>query len=287
MVLHMSASVHAGIPAPHPPGAGTPNGAGTPWSKHPPGTGTPWDQQPPRPGTSPRPGMPPEQTPPPQQQAPTLHMFAIYYRLQRSCEGYVFTHVCPSTGGSASVHAGIPPSHPPRSRHSPWSRHPQSRHPSPCSRPLPGSRHPPEQAPIPWSSHPLEQATPEQAPIPLEQPPPDQAPPPDQVRPRSRHSPGSRHPPPSTADGYCCGRYACYWNAFLFFDLFHWLFKLFFSFSFWCGPNYYNFLEKVSLLVNYVSFATKIFNIFKFNWKCFCPGEGRKGKVHVSWGLKC
>ena len=26
--------------------------------------------------------------------------------------------------------------------------------------------------------------------------------------------------------------------------------------------NYYNFLEKVLLLVNYVSFATKIFNIF-------------------------
>ena len=27
--------------------------------------------------------------------------------------------------------------------------------------------------------------------------------------------------------------------------------------------NYYNFLEKISLLVKYVSFATKIFNIFK------------------------
>ena len=27
--------------------------------------------------------------------------------------------------------------------------------------------------------------------------------------------------------------------------------------------NYYNFLDKVSLLVNYVSFAPKIFNIFK------------------------
>ena len=48
---------------------------------------------------------------------------------------------------------------------------------------------------------------------------------------RSRHpSPGSRHPPradhppgagsrpeqgPPPADGYCCGRYASYWNAFL------------------------------------------------------------------------
>ena len=27
--------------------------------------------------------------------------------------------------------------------------------------------------------------------------------------------------------------------------------------------KYYNFLEKISLLVKYVSFATKIFNIFK------------------------
>ena len=25
-----------------------------------------------------------------------------------------------------------------------------------------------------------------------------------------------RHPPPPPADGYCCGRYASYWNAFLF-----------------------------------------------------------------------
>ena len=31
----------------------------------------------------------------------------------------------------------------------------------------------------------------------------------------SRHPPpGSR--PPGTRDGYCCGRYASYWNAFLF-----------------------------------------------------------------------
>ena len=34
---------------------------------------------------------------------------------------------------------------------------------------------------------------------------PEQAPPPP---------PGSR--PPGTRDGYCCGRYASYWNAFLF-----------------------------------------------------------------------
>ena len=34
--------------------------------------------------------------------------------------------------------------------------------------------------------------------------------------PGSRHTPpGSRHPPPGR-DGHCCGRYASYWNAFLY-----------------------------------------------------------------------
>ena len=50
--------------------------------------------------------------------------------------------------------------------------------------------------------------------------------------PRRRHPPPSRHPPsrhppgpdwkqahsPPPADGYGCGQYASYWNAFLFFD---------------------------------------------------------------------
>ena len=52
--------------------------------------------------------------------------------------------------------------------------------------------------------------------------------------------------------------------------------------------NYYIFLEKVSLLVNYVSFATKIFNIFKsLIENVSVRGEGRRGKVHISSGLKC
>ena len=37
--------------------------------------------------------------------------------------------------------------------------------------------------------------------------------------PPSRHSPGQTAPwadPPPPADGYCCGWYASYWNAFLF-----------------------------------------------------------------------
>ena len=47
--------------------------------------------------------------------------------------------------------------------------------------------------------------------------------------------------------------------------------------------NYYNFTEKVSLLANYVSFATKIFNIFKsLIENISVKGEVRRGKVHVS-----
>ena len=52
--------------------------------------------------------------------------------------------------------------------------------------------------------------------------------------------------------------------------------------------NYYTFLEKVSLLVNYVSFATKIFNIFKrLIENVSVRGEGRRRKVHIRSGLKC
>ena len=46
--------------------------------------------------------------------------------------------------------------------------------------------------------------------------------------------------------------------------------------------NYYIFLDKVSLLVNYVSFATKIFKIFKSLIKnVSVRGEDKRGKVHV------
>ena len=70
------------------------------------------------------------------------------------------------TGGSASVHAGIPPPPPPRGQ-----------------APPPGTRHPPDQTPpgtrLPRPDTPLGQA------------------------------------PPGSRDGYCCGRYASYYNAFL------------------------------------------------------------------------
>ena len=43
--------------------------------------------------------------------------------------------------------------------------------------------------------------------------PPGPGTPQDQATPPRPAPPGTRHPPP--ADGYCCGRYASYWNAFL------------------------------------------------------------------------
>ena len=47
--------------------------------------------------------------------------------------------------------------------------------------------------------------------------------------------------------------------------------------------NYYNFLGKVSLLVNNVSFAAKILNIFKsLIENVSVKGEGIRGKVDVS-----
>ena len=47
--------------------------------------------------------------------------------------------------------------------------------------------------------------------------------------------------------------------------------------------NYYIFLEKVSLLVNYVSFATKIINILKSLIENVSVGEeDKRGKVHIN-----
>ena len=83
-----------------------------------------------------------------QQLCTNIHI--IHYRPQRSCEGYVFTPLCPR-GGLPQCMLGYQ---------------------------------------LLW----------------------DQAPPP-QTR-HTPHPPGSGTPPP--ADGYCCRRYASYWNAFLF-----------------------------------------------------------------------
>ena len=59
----------------------------------------------------------------------------LFYRPQRSCDGYLFTPVCLSMGGSASVHAGIPHGSdtpwdqtPPGAGTTPGPSTPQSRH---------------------------------------------------------------------------------------------------------------------------------------------------------------
>ena len=112
-------------------------------------------------------------------------------KLRRLCF-YTCLSFC-SGGGSASVHAGIPL---PWTRHplgadAPWTRHPPEQTP-------PGSRHPARSRHTPREQTPSRPGTPQGADTPL----------------GTRHTPGPGvHPP---ADGYCCGRYASYWNAFLF-----------------------------------------------------------------------
>ena len=109
--------------------------------------------------------------------------FAFLPAATKLGQGNILTSVCLSTGGgvSASVHAGIPP----RSRHTP-----PDQVPSPPGADTPQTRHT-----HPWTRH----------------PPPE-----------TRHipPPWTRHtPPPREADcsiRLTSGRYASYWNAFLF-----------------------------------------------------------------------
>ena len=112
-----------------------------------------------------------------------------FYRPQRSCgQGYVFTRVCDSVNGGRGVsgEGGTPP--------------PQTRQTPPC-----GPGRPPT-----WTRQtPRDQAD----------TPPNQADPPDQAdTPWTRQTPP---PPPQTLEAdfrirSTSGRYASYWNAFLF-----------------------------------------------------------------------
>ena len=119
-------------------------------------------------------------------------------KLRRLCF-YRRLSVHRGVGVSASVHAGIP--HSPRSRQPPGADTPKGadtpRSDTPQSRHPPGSRHPPV-ADTPWGADPREQTTPWGA----DTHPPEQTPPREQTTP-PRYS-------------HCCGRYASYWNAFLF-----------------------------------------------------------------------
>ena len=109
-----------------------------------------------------------------------------YYRPQRSCEGYVFTNVCLSTGGVAGH---VPP----------WDQV----HPPGPGTPLSGTRYTPwDQVHPPNQVHPQTRYT----------PPGPGTPPGTRYTPRDQVPPDQVHPP---GDGYCCGRYASYWNAFL------------------------------------------------------------------------
>ena len=120
--------------------------------------------------------------------------FYFYYRLQRSCEGYVFTRVCLSTGGG-SAWVGTPPG----PGTPPWDQV----HPVRPGKP-PRTRYTPRPGTPPYQVH----------------TPPDQVhTPPDQVH----TPPGITGTPPRPGTpprgGYCCGRYASYWNAFLLEDV--------------------------------------------------------------------
>ena len=126
------------------------------------------------------------------------HPFMTYfYRPQRSCEGYVFTGVCLSTGGCLP-RCMLGYHQPPKSRHPPKKQTPQrSRHP-------PRSRHPSQEADtpqeadtLPRSRHPSQEADtlqeadiPPRADTPKRQTPPHQ----EQTPTRSRPPPRSRHP---------------------------------------------------------------------------------------------
>ena len=121
----------------------------------------------------------------------------IFFRPQRSCgQGNIFTPVCHSVhrGGSASVHAGMPtprPDPPEQTHNTPQTRHhpPGTRHHPPGTRHHPPRADPPPGADTPWGAD-----------TPQEQTPPDQTP--------SQEADSSIR---STS-----GRYASYWNAFLF-----------------------------------------------------------------------
>ena len=135
-----------------------------------------------------------------------FHKVNFYYRPQQSCEGYVFTGICLSTGGvSASVHAGIPPP----------SRHPPGADPPGADTPWEQTL-PQEQTPPPGSRHPRRSRPPRADTPPWKQTPSPQS----RHHPQSRHSPRADTPREETltpgTDGHCCERYASYWNAFLF-----------------------------------------------------------------------
>ena len=141
-----------------------------------------------------------------------------FYRPQRSCEGYVFTGVCLSTGEGGwwcvclSACWDTTPPHP--GADTPQSRHPPEQTPPKADTPPeadPPRADPLEQTP-PWSRHPPRADTPQEQTPPKSRHPQSRYPP-EQTPPRSRDPPRADTP---QRYGDYCGRCASYWNAFLF-----------------------------------------------------------------------
>ena len=116
-------------------------------------------------------------------------LFMITVRNEVAKVMFLQASVCPQRGEgvSASVHGGIP--NPPKSRHPPGADTPLGAD-TPRSGHTPQSRSPPEQTTT-WEQTPLSRHPLEQTPL------------------------GADTLPPPR-NGHCCGRYASYWNAFLF-----------------------------------------------------------------------
>ena len=157
----------------------------------------------------------------------------IKYRPQRSCgQGNIFAPVCHSVhkGGvclSACWDTAPPLGADTPRADTPWEQtQPQNRHPlqeqTPPGADTPWSRHPLEQTPpgadTPQSRHPKSRHPPPGSRPPRSRHPPEQKPPPKQTPPGSRLPPVSRHLPREADSGIqsMSGRYASYWNAFLF-----------------------------------------------------------------------
>ena len=134
---------------------------------------------------------------------------------------FLLVSVILSAGGSASVHAGIPP---------PGSRHP------PCQEQTPSGSRPPQEQTPPRSRYPPRSRHPLGADTPQEQTPPGadtpQQTPPGADTPLEADTPlGNRHPTwkATSSIRWMSGRYTSYRNAFLFVDLLRSYIKLCFS----------------------------------------------------------
>ena len=125
------------------------------------------------------------------------------YRPQTSLgQGNIFSSVCQEFCSQGGYLGRFPPR-----KYTPWAGTPPGQVP-PLGRYTPGQLHPPGQVP------PLRRYTPGQL------HPPGQVHPPRQLHPLGRYTPQQVHPPGSSACWEIratSGRYASYWNAFLFY----------------------------------------------------------------------